>query len=180
MPTQPALGLARSKTIVLPYDSRWAEAFETEATRLRSALTGVLVRLEHVGSTAVPGLSAKPILDIAATYLDASTSHEFGTALESLDYVYHGDQGEEGGLLFIKGPDSCRTHHLHLVAADSQQWKNYLGFRDALRSSEQLRRAYSGLKERLAAEFPHDRLSYQEGKSRFIDDALADLELSSR
>jgi GrpB-like predicted nucleotidyltransferase (UPF0157 family) len=115
----------------------------------------VPVEVEHIGSTAVPALPAKPIL-------------------ESIEYVFHGDQGEEGGLLFIKGPDSCRTHHLHVVALDSRQWRNYLAFRDGLRSSETLRTAFSELKKSLAAEFPEDRLSYQDAKSPFIEDALRD------
>jgi GrpB-like predicted nucleotidyltransferase (UPF0157 family) len=180
MPEHPPLGLARSKTILRAHDPRWATAFETEAVKLHSALGGVQVRLEHVGSTAVPGLLAKPILDIAVGYLDASETAEIQASLESAGYVFHGDEGEAGGLLFIKRPESFRTHHLHVVAAGSHQWENYLAFRDALRSSRKLRIAYAGLKRRLAAQFPYDRLSYQDGKSPFIEEALGELDASSR
>jgi GrpB-like predicted nucleotidyltransferase (UPF0157 family) len=172
MPEHPALGLGRSKTILRPHDPRWAAAFETEAATLRSVLVNRPVEVEHIGSTAVPALSAKPILDIAVGYHDASGHAEIQAALEAVEYVFHGDQGEEGGLFFVKGPDSCRTHHLHVVAAGSSQWRSYLAFRDKLRSSKTLRTAYAELKENLTAQFPEDRVSYQDAKSPFIEDAL--------
>jgi len=177
MPEQPALGLARSRTILQAHDPRWAAVFDAEAETVRSALANTPVEVEHIGSTAVPGLHAKPILDIAVGCHDASSHAEIREALESIEYVFHGDQGEEGGLLFLKGPDSGRTHHLHVVAVDSRQWKNYLAFRDGLRSTETLRTAYSELKKSLAEEFSEDRLSYQDAKSPFIEDALRNLQV---
>lgn len=180
MPEHRALGLAQDETIVRDHDPRWAAAYDAEATRLRLALDETPVVVEHIGSTAVPGLAAKPILDIAAGYSDLTKMNLIHTRIESLDYVFHGDQGDEGGMLFIKGSESSRTHYLHGVAIDSPQWSNYLGFRDALRASPELRGAYAALKKSLAAQFPHDRLSYLDGKAAFINKALRDLEPSSR
>jgi GrpB-like predicted nucleotidyltransferase (UPF0157 family) len=172
MPEDPALGLARSKTIVKAHDPHWAAAFETEAASLRSALGETCVSVEHIGSTAVPGLAAKPIVDIAAGCADPSRIAEVHSLLESTGYVFHGDQGDEGGLLFIKGPQSSRTHYLHVVPIDSGQWKSYLRFRDALRASPKLREEYATLKRRLAERYPNDRLSYLEGKAGFIEGVL--------
>ena len=110
MPEHRALGLAQDETIVRDHDPRWAAAYDAEATRLRLALDETPVVVEHIGSTAVPGLAAKPILDIAAGYSDLTKMNLIHTRIESLDYVFHGDQGNEGGMLFIKGPESSRTH----------------------------------------------------------------------
>ena len=176
MHRHPSLGLEQGKTIVKAYDPRWAIAFEDESAMLRSALGDVVVALEHVGSTAVPGLAAKPILDIVAGYSNPAKSEEMHDRVAPVGYVFHGDQGDEGGMLFIKGPESSHTHYLHAVAIDSPQWRNYLGFRDALRASPELRETYEALKKSLAAQFPQDRLAYLDAKAAFIQDALRDLQ----
>jgi hypothetical protein len=87
-------------------------------------------------------------------------------------YVFHRHQGEGGGLVYIKGPDACRTHYIHLVGRDSAQWRNYIRFREALRADADLRGAYRGLKQELARRYPDDRLSYLEGKGDFIAGVL--------
>lgn len=139
---------------------------------LRSVLDETVASIEHIGSTAAPGLASKPVLDIAVGYSHASRTDEIHSRLESIGYVFHRDQGETGGLVFIKGPEARRTHYLHLVGFDSVQWRNYIRFREALRADENLREAYAALKLELARRYPDDRLSYLEGKGDFIEGVL--------
>jgi GrpB-like predicted nucleotidyltransferase (UPF0157 family) len=169
------LGLARERVVVRPYDGRWPRAFADEEARLR-ALVGALARaIEHVGSTAVAGLAAKPVLDVAIAYADRSALAAMRALLAQAGYEDRGDQGERGGVVVVKGPPACRTHHLHLVAAESAQWRSYLAFRDALRRDPSLRSRYAALKEELAARFPDDRVAYTDGKDEFVASTLAGL-----
>lgn len=169
----PALGLARDRVVVRPYDDRWPQAFAEESARLR-ALLGPLARaLEHVGSTAVPGLPAKPVLDVAIAYAHRSALEAMRDLLARAGYEDRGDQGEQGGVVFVKGPATRRTHHLHLVAEASAQWRRYLASRDALRRDDSLRARYGALKGALARRFPADRVAYTAGKDDFVADVLA-------
>jgi len=129
--------------------------------------------IEHIGSTAVPGLAAKPVLDVAVALVDPSTFAEVRRRLEICGYAYRGDLGSEGGHVFAKGPESGRTHYLHLQDAGSDQWRSYLAFRDALRKDHVRRDAYAALKKDLARRFPADRQSYLAGKAAFIRETLA-------
>jgi len=174
------LGLARDRVAVRPYDARWPRAFAEEGERLQ-ALLGPLARgIEHVGSTAVPGLAAKPILDVAVAYADAESLAVMRQVLEHAGYEDRGDQGEQGGVVLVKGSHTCRTHHLHLVAEGSAQWRRYLAFRDALRGDESLRSRYATLKAHLARRFPVDRSAYTDGKDAFIAFVLGTAAASDR
>jgi GrpB-like predicted nucleotidyltransferase (UPF0157 family) len=174
-PAEPALGLRGGTTIVRAYDPRWQHEFEREAAILGSLLGELVSAIEHVGSTAVPGLAAKPVLDIAISFTDASRLAEARRRLNASGYEDRGDQGDHGGVVFAKGPASSRTHYLHLVEAGSDQWLRYLGFRDALRRDPLRRSRYEALKKRLAARFPRDRSSYQRTKGEFVEETLATL-----
>jgi GrpB-like predicted nucleotidyltransferase (UPF0157 family) len=93
--------------------------------------------------------------------------------LSAAGYEFRGDLGDDGGVVFAKGPESSRTHYLHLVPAGSVQWFDYVAFRDGLRENQTLRDEYAALKKELAARFPLDRPSYQKGKERFVEETLA-------
>ena len=159
--------------IIEPYNPSWPTRFETE----RQALAPVLARwlagpIEHIGSTAVPGLPAKPVIDIMGAVRDLSSSKSAILALLPLSYCYF-DYKAEVMHWFCKPSDFERTHHLHLVPFESDLWYERLAFRDYLRSDEETRRAYMELKLTLASEFRDDREAYIDAKTEFIESVLS-------
>ena len=164
------LGLESKTVRVVPYDDRWPDLFDAESTRLVDAVTAAGLpglAIEHVGSTAVPGLAAKPILDIAAGRPPDILPTTYIPALESLGYIYRGDGGLPGREFFRRG--MLRSHHLHLVELGGPHWDRYLRFRDALRAAPAVRDAYADLKRALAGQFPRDREGYIAGKADFVE-----------
>ena len=169
-----AIGLRRGAVAVRDYDPRWPAEYEREAALLMAVLDGVVAELEHVGSTSVPGLAAKPVIDIAVAFTDRAKLEEGRRRLVAAGYDDRGDFGDRGGVIVAKGPMSNRTHVLHLVEATDDQWWRYLVFRDALRADEALRERYATLKKRLADEYWRDRQTYLDGKQPFIDQVVAE------
>lgn len=169
------LGLESKTVRIVSYDPRWADLYREEAERIRGAVaTAGLppIRLEHVGSTAVPGLLAKPILDIAAGRDSGVPASAYVSVFQAAGYVYRGESGVPGREFFRMG--ALRSHHLHLVEHDSEQWRRYVGLRDALRATPALREQYAALKQDLAGRYPADRDAYTEGKTDFIEKVLRD------
>jgi len=166
---------------VVPYDPAWPVAFARERDHLRSCLPAELVgRIEHFGSTAVPGLAAKPIVDILVeiTSLDEAEARVV-PILEAQGYDYfwratHGDDGPPFYAWFIKrdAASGVRTHHLHMVEASFSEHWDRLRFRDYLIGNPDAAREYAALKARLAEAHPHDRVAYTRGKSEFIRRAM--------
>jgi GrpB-like predicted nucleotidyltransferase (UPF0157 family) len=154
--------------IVEPYDPTWPTKFEIEKGVLTTVLAPWLVGpIEHIGSTSVPGLPAKPVIDIMGAIRDLATSKPAIEALRPLNYCYFAYKAD---LMhwFCKPSPFNRTHHLHLVPFESQVWRERLAFRDWLRRNAATRKAYTQLKLKLAAEFGNDRDAYTEAKSEFI------------
>jgi GrpB-like predicted nucleotidyltransferase (UPF0157 family) len=166
------LGLESGIVRLVPYDPAWPTLFSAEAERLQKlfATAGLVVTLEHSGSTAIPGLAAKPILDILGGYPEGTRVTEYIDVLTSGDYVHRGQQGIPGREFFRRG--NPRSYHLHLTAIDSPFWRDHLTFRNRLRADEALRDAYAALKHDLAARFPNDREAYIEAKGSFVTDVL--------
>jgi GrpB-like predicted nucleotidyltransferase (UPF0157 family) len=170
-----SLGLFRETVDLAPYSSEWPREFDSEATRLSSALASLSCAIEHIGSTAVPGLAAKPILDIAVGAPPAAPFDEIRLSLERLGYEYRGDAKDEGGHVFVRETQPrLRTHHLHVVAYEGSQWKAYLSFRDWLRHNASARTAYQAAKQALASEHQHDRRAYTAAKAGIIASLLVD------
>jgi GrpB-like predicted nucleotidyltransferase (UPF0157 family) len=167
-----SLGLESGTVRVAEYDSAWPVLFEAEADRLRQcfATVGLRVTLEHMGSTAVPGLAAKPIIDILGGYPESANVLRYIEVLTGADYVHRGEQGIPGREFFRRGDP--RAYHLHLTAIDSAFWRDHLTFRDQLRAEPGLRDAYAALKCDLAARFPRDREAYIAGKASFVSEVL--------
>jgi GrpB-like predicted nucleotidyltransferase (UPF0157 family) len=157
---------------VAPYDSTWPALFAAEAERLRRCFsaTGLAVVLEHTGSTAVPGLAAKPIVDILVGYPQDAAVPEYTSVLTKNDYVHRGEQEIPGHEFFRRG--NPRAYHVHLTAIDSPFWRDHLTFRDRLRADNALRDAYAALKRDLAARFPRDREAYIAAKASFVNGVL--------
>ena len=159
---------------IVPYDPVWPARFEEERVALAEALGEVASGgIHHVGSTAVPGLDAKPIIDILVGVEDLETPRAGFDALAGLNYLYAPYRVTEMHW-FCKPDPSRRTHHLHLVPTTSARFRDELAFRDRLRSSPRLAAEYAALKHRLAAEFEHDREAYTDAKAAFIRRALGE------
>jgi GrpB-like predicted nucleotidyltransferase (UPF0157 family) len=150
-------------------DPTWPELFEQEAAKLTEIFDGRLVGIEHVGSTSVPELCAKPIVDILVGLRQLELTEEQIARMERLDYVYMGDHGLPGRLFFRKEP---RTYHVHVVEHGGEHWVRQLTFRDALRNDAEERRRYDAFKRRLAAQ-GHPRDVYTELKTPFIREVEA-------
>jgi GrpB-like predicted nucleotidyltransferase (UPF0157 family) len=166
--------VSRELVEIKPYDPRWPALFVEERDRLMTWFPTLIRRIEHFGSTAVPGLSAKPIVDMLAevTSLDAARTR-IAPELQRAGYDYfwrpsEGDDAPPFYAWFIRRDASGqRTHHIHMVESSFPQWESLL-FRDYLIAQPAVAAEYEILKRRLAAEFPHDREAYTSGKGDFI------------
>jgi GrpB-like predicted nucleotidyltransferase (UPF0157 family) len=153
---------------IVDYDPAWPAQFEQERALLERVLAPWLVgAIEHIGSTAVPGLAAKPVIDIMAPVRDLASSRAAIDALAPLGYVHHPYRPDEMHW-FCKPSAAFRTHHLHLVPRSSALWRERIGFRDALRANRALAAEYEQLKRRLAAIHRLDREAYTDAKSPFV------------
>jgi GrpB-like predicted nucleotidyltransferase (UPF0157 family) len=157
---------------LVEYTPRWVELFDIEREVLKRGLQNWLVGIpEHIGSTAVPSLAAKPIIDIMAPVASLKASIPAIEAASRVGYAYYPYKPEVMHW-FCKPSASNRTHHLHLVPFGSQLWQDRLAFRDALRASESLRTEYQALKQSLAQAHREDREAYTSAKGPFIERVL--------
>jgi GrpB-like predicted nucleotidyltransferase (UPF0157 family) len=164
--------LREEPIFLVPYDPLWPQRFEEERAVLASALQAWLAGpIEHIGSTAVPGLTAKPIIDIMAGVKDLASSVPAQAALASLNYMYFPYRPDVMHW-FCKPSPAQRTHHLHLVPVQSPLWVERLLFRDFLRRYPPAAADYAALKETLAAKHALDREAYTEAKSEFVQSIL--------
>jgi len=161
--------LTKSVT-VLPYCERWDQDFAQIRDELRQALGPLALSIEHVGSTSVRGLSAKPIIDIDIVIRDYSWFEAVVSALKAIGYYHEGDLGIAGREAFgYDGKDHLQKHHLYVCAQDSAELKRHLAFRDYLRSHPEAVNEYSRIKEEGAALFPDDIGKYIEYKAPFVE-----------
>jgi GrpB-like predicted nucleotidyltransferase (UPF0157 family) len=159
---------------IVPADPGWPQRFEQERAPLEQALAPWLTgAIHHVGSTAVPGLAAKPVIDILAGVESLDASRACFERLEALEYRYAPYRPQEMHW-FCKPSPAHRTHHLHLVPTGSPRYRDELAFRDALRADGELAGEYERLKRGLAAEHRDDREAYTAAKAGFIARALTD------
>ena len=156
--------------VVLPYDEQWKQDFLMIREELASALGQLALRIEHVGSTSVEGLSAKPIIDIDVVIKDYSVFEEVVSALGTIGYRHEGDLGIAGREAFkYDGKDHLKKHHLYVCTEDSQELKRHISFRDYLRTHPDAVREYSRIKEEGARLYPCDIDKYIEHKTPLIE-----------
>jgi GrpB-like predicted nucleotidyltransferase (UPF0157 family) len=166
------LGIIRRKVVrLVPHSAAWSAEFLSERARLLSAIGDRVMAIEHVGSTAIPGIHAKPVLDIAVAIEDLGNTKALVPAMQQLGYDFPGDIGIVGERLFGRGPEVL-THLVHVVQVGGPKWSEYLEFRDSLRASSELAAEYDELKRELARQFPDERAKYTEAKGRFIQRVL--------
>jgi GrpB-like predicted nucleotidyltransferase (UPF0157 family) len=168
--------LVRERIEIVPYDRRWPQMFRDEAAHLRACLPADVVgRIEHFGSTAVPGLAAKPVVDMLVEVTDLPAARERIAPIlqaQNYDYVWrptHGDDGPPWYAWFIKRDlAGARTHHIHMVEPGfAAHWERLL-FRDYLIERPDLAREYESLKRALASRSADDRIAYTRDKSEYI------------
>lgn len=169
----PPLGLVFPEVRLEPYDPAWPQLYAEERERILAAVGDALLGIEHVGSTSVPGMCAKPMLDIAVAVPSFEAAEALAPRLETLGYLHVPDAGVPGERTFARGRPA-RTHLLHAVVAGSREWRNYLSFRDTLRTDPRIAREYDALKRRLAEQFASDRPRYTSAKNRFIKGVLGE------
>jgi GrpB-like predicted nucleotidyltransferase (UPF0157 family) len=152
---------------VVSYNPRWVEEFALEAARIRDVFGGAVLAIHHIGSTSVPGLQAKPIIDMLPIVVDITRVDRFNAAMQDLGYEGLGEFGIPGRRYFRKGGDD-RTHQAHIFAHGDPGIERHLAFRDYLRAHPAVATAYGILKARLAQQFPEDIYGYMDGKDAFI------------
>lgn len=156
---------------IVDYDPLWPQRFEREADRLYTVLGGVAQRVEHVGSTAVPGLAAKDTVDIQVSVADLEDEDSYRAALEELGYVYVPDDEPQHRFFKLQDDEGHRLFHLHVCETASEWARSHIEFRDQLRADRAIARDYERVKKRLADRY-EDRDQYAEAKSSFIADVL--------
>lgn len=177
-PEQRIQRVVREEVTIVPYDPTWPESFRREKEQLLACLPkGLVRRIEHFGSTAIPGLAAKPIIDMLVEVADLqATRSEIAPLLEAQGYDYfwrptHGDDGPPFYAWFIKrdAQTAMRTHHIHMVERGFGDHWDRLLFRDYLISHSDVAKEYEDLKISLVSASAHNRLDYTRGKTEFID-----------
>ena len=168
--------MATKYVVVLPYDEQWKQDFLVIKDEITSALGQLAMGIEHVGSTSVEGLSAKPIIDIDVVIKDYTVLEEVVSALEQIGYQHEGDLGIAWREAFkYDGKEHLRKHHLYVCPEDSPELKRHIAFRDYLRTHSEAVREYSHIKEEGAKRYPNDIERYIEHKSPFIEKIYAQI-----
>ncbi len=161
----------QAPVIIVDYDPCWPRLFEQEKDLILRTLAGMEVRVEHVGSTSVRGLAAKPIVDIMVEVASREDGERAVPLLTAQGYMYEGEAGIPGRFYFDKGEP--RTHHLHMYPRGNPEWERHILFRDYLRAHSDVVQAYAELKRALAEKYRNDRPAYTDAKTEFIAAIIA-------
>jgi GrpB-like predicted nucleotidyltransferase (UPF0157 family) len=164
------IGLERGIVRLVPYTKEWERLFQAERPRLRAAAGKYVLDIQHVGSTSIPGMVAKPIIDIAIAVESFEEAAVCIKPIEQLGYEYKGENGIPRRHFFAKG--NPRTHHVHINEIGGRNWKDLILFRDYLVQHAEIAKEYAELKLELARRYPTDRQSYLDGKAPFIERVL--------
>jgi GrpB-like predicted nucleotidyltransferase (UPF0157 family) len=176
--TSPLQGVDRAVTfptvVLAEYDPGWPDLFEAEKDRILGAIGQRVLAIEHVGSTSVPGMPAKPVIDVMAGTRDVGVTADACTApLQKIGYEHVPTPAFLDRRFFRRGAWLLEcTYHLHMVEMDGDTWRRYMVFRDVLRADEDVARAYQELKRQLSAEYRFDRAAYTKAKNWFIEGVI--------
>ena len=166
--------MGTEKIIIKEYDPKWPVLFETEKAELMEAIGHYVADIQHIGSTAVEGLAAKPVIDILVGLRRLLDAQDCILPVEGMEYEYVPEFEDEfpERRYFRKTTNGKRTHQIHMVEIDSDFWKRHLAFRDKLRSNKTASDDYAALKKDLAEKFTNDRKGYTNAKTEFIENIL--------
>lgn len=165
------MGLMRN-IVIVEYTTAWQEMFTAESLCLNHALESVLISIHHIGSTSVPGLAAKPTIDMLAVVQSLNELDTLNHVMLDLGYEPKGELGIVGRHFFAKGSDDNRTHHVHAYERGHPEIESHLDFRDYLRAHPEQVRRYAELKSKLSEQHRNDVEAYIEGKSPFIKETI--------
>jgi GrpB-like predicted nucleotidyltransferase (UPF0157 family) len=162
------------KIIIKEYDPKWQKLYEIEHDNIMEAIGHYVADIQHIGSTAVPGLAAKPIIDIMIGLRRLLDAQDCIMPIEAMEYEYVPEFEDEfpERRYFRKSKKGIRTHQIHMVEIDTPFWKRHLLFRDRLRFNSKSANEYASLKRELATTFENDRKGYTNAKTDFINSVL--------
>lgn len=155
------------KVEVVPFRDEWTTMFAEEAEKLKRVFGEQCLRIYHIGSTAIPGMSAKPIIDIMVEVHDIDYVDSYNNAMAAIGYQAMGENGIPKRRFFQKGGDE-RTHHVHVFPAGSEHIARHIAFKEYMIAHPEKAKAYSRLKEALAKQFSNDIQAYMKGKEEFV------------
>jgi GrpB-like predicted nucleotidyltransferase (UPF0157 family) len=158
--------------VVVPYHPSWPEKYQQEAEKISAIFGQELISIHHIGSTAIPGMSAKPVIDIMPVVRDIEAVDAFNPATIQLGYEPQGENGIPGRRYFVRGGDAHRTHHVHTYQPGNPEVDHHLDFRDYLIARPEEAQQYASLKMELARQYPHDIDAYIAGKDAFIKEII--------
>ncbi len=167
------LGLPKDKVVLCPHNENWTQCFIEEKRDIISEIGNYTVDIHHFGSAAIPGIAAKPIIDIAISLKRLDDVENCKQGLEKLGYECHGEMVVKGCYFFSKGNPT--TYHIHFTNEDNVNMKRWLFFKDRIMASDALALEYETLKKYLQDQFKNDRKGYNKGKDKFIHRVLADM-----
>ena len=173
--------MKRGTVYLEPHQSEWERSAGETIRTLKNILGSVAVDIQHIGSTSIKTISAKPIIDIAVAVNDYEPILRKRNVLEKADIIFRFDERPEQ-LLFVMGDfaKDTRSHHIHVVLYGSDEWNNYINFRDYLNSNMEAAKKYETVKLRLAEQYPGDRIAYTDGKQEVIDRLLEEARVWKR
>ena len=172
------IGLKRGTIKLFPYNPKWEKLFEKEKQLLKKTFGDTIIGIEHIGSTAIPGVPAKPIIDIDVGVESLEIARSMKKQFEKLGYCHRPftpkktKEGLKWEELYAKGPEANRTHYVHVTVYENNYWKNDLLFRDYIRKNSVRAGQYTKLKEKLAKKYHNNREAYTRNKEQFINDTL--------
>ena len=170
-----SIGMKRGTVFLEPHLTEWEIAAKEAIRTIKSILGDIAADIQHIGSTSIKAIKAKPIIDIAVAVNDFEAVLQKRAELEKADVIFRFDERPEQ-LLFVMGDfeNDTRSHHIHVVLYGSDEWNNYINFRDYLNTHIAAAREYETTKLRLAEQYPDDRIAYTDGKKDIIDRLLAE------
>lgn len=166
-----SVGLLRGTVVLEKYDPEWEIIASRTIESLKIILQDSAIDIQHIGSTSIKNMAAKPIIDIVIGVNDFEDVLKMNDELERLGFIFRG-QDHPDQYLYICGKDDFITHHIHVTKYHSESWNDYLLMRDYLNTHIEDAKEYSSLKERLAKEYANDRKTYTSNKSDFINNIL--------
>lgn len=154
---------------VVPYNPDWIKEFEAEKSKINAIMEKEIIAIHHIGSTSIPGIYAKPVIDLLIAIKDINAIDKYDSQMKALGYLPKGENGIEGRRFYLKG-EYDRTHHVHVFQVNSSEIERHLIFRDYMIAHPQEAKAYEELKRGLAEKYRYDNEGYCTGKNDFIQD----------
>lgn len=166
------MSLKRGIVELADYSESWVEEYEKEKETLERVLKDELIEIHHIGSTSIPGLKAKPVIDILAVIPSLDDIDKVEEKLKEYDYENRGHQGVEDRYFFAKGPEDARSHYVHFVEPKSNTYYNQVYFKKYLLEHPEYIKQYCDLKTDLASKYADERPKYTQGKNEFITNVI--------